>query len=116
MYPCLKALKALGGSGTNEEILDKVIELEKYPADIQQVQHKDNRQTVLNYRLAWAKSYLKVVGAIVARPMAITAIRRRHLPRQTQQILPAAHARGGRCRSWNQARYLLIFSCCAAGA
>src|SRR5262249_16039627 len=29
---------------------------------------------------------------------------------------PAAHARGGRRRSWNQARYLLIFSRCAAGA
>jgi hypothetical protein len=27
-----------------------------------------------------------------------------------------AHARGGRRRSWNQARYLLIFSRCAAGA
>jgi hypothetical protein len=29
---------------------------------------------------------------------------------------PAPHARGGRRRSWNQARYLLIFSRCAAGA
>jgi len=28
----------------------------------------------------------------------------------------AAHARGGLRRSWNQARYLLIFSRCAAGA
>jgi hypothetical protein len=27
-----------------------------------------------------------------------------------------AHARGGRRRSWNQTRYLLIFSRCAAGA
>jgi hypothetical protein len=46
MFPCLKALKALGGSGTNEETLDKVIELEKYHPDIRQLQHKDNRQTV----------------------------------------------------------------------
>jgi HdeA/HdeB family len=29
---------------------------------------------------------------------------------------PAAHARGGRRRSWNQGRYLLIFSRCTAGA
>ena len=28
----------------------------------------------------------------------------------------APHARGGRRRSWNQTRYLLIFSRCAAGA
>jgi hypothetical protein len=29
---------------------------------------------------------------------------------------PTAHARGGRRRSWNQARYLLIFSRWAVGA
>jgi restriction system protein len=64
LFPCLKALKALGGSGTNEELLDKVIELEKYSADVQQAQHSDHRQTALNYRLAWAKTYLKRAGAI----------------------------------------------------
>lgn len=64
MFPVLKALKALGGSGTNEEILDKVCELEKYPAEVQQVQHTDQQQTALNYRLAWAKTYLKRVGAL----------------------------------------------------
>jgi restriction system protein len=64
MFPCLKALKALGGSGTNEEILDKVSEIEKFPADVQQAQHTDHRQTALNYRLAWAKTYLKRVGAL----------------------------------------------------
>lgn len=64
IFPCLKALKALGGSGTNEEILDKVIELEKYPADVQQAQHSDHRQTALNYNLAWARTYLRLVGAL----------------------------------------------------
>jgi restriction system protein len=64
LFPCLRALKALGGSGNNEEILDKVIEIEKYALDVQQAQHTDNRQTALSYRLAWAKTYLRVVGAI----------------------------------------------------
>jgi restriction system protein len=64
MFPCLKALKALSGSGTNEEILDKVCELEKYPAEIQQVQHSDKRQSALNYSLAWARTYLRLGGAI----------------------------------------------------
>ncbi len=63
-FPCLKALKALGGSGNNEELLDKVCELEKYPPDVQQALHTDHQQTALNYRLAWAKSYLKRVNAI----------------------------------------------------
>lgn len=64
LYPCLKALKALGGSGTNEEILDKACELEKYSDDIQKAQHLDHRQTALDYRLAWARTYLKSFDAL----------------------------------------------------
>jgi restriction system protein len=60
----LKALKAMGGSGTNEELLAKVIEVGNIPADVQAVPHTDHRQTKLNYNLAWAKTYLKKVGAI----------------------------------------------------
>jgi len=45
-------------------MLSKIIELEKIPPDIQAVQHTDHRQTKLNYNLAWAKTYLKKVGAI----------------------------------------------------
>src|ERR1700745_1077131 len=64
MWPTLEALKAMGGSGTNEELLAKVIEVGKIPPDVQAVQHTDHRQTKLNYNLAWAKTYLKKVGAI----------------------------------------------------
>jgi hypothetical protein len=31
MWPALKALKAMGGSASNEELLAKIIELEKIP-------------------------------------------------------------------------------------
>jgi len=51
------------GSGTNEEILAKVIELEAIPADVQAVQH-DVYQTALSYNLAWARTYLKKARAI----------------------------------------------------
>src|SRR6266851_7917558 len=64
MWPALDALKAMGGSGTNEELLAKVIEVANIPPDVQAVQHTDHRQTKLNYNLAWAKTYLKKVGAI----------------------------------------------------
>lgn len=64
MRPTLKALKAMGGSGTNSEILEKVIELEGYPEEVQDLIHTDNAQTKLNYNLAWAKTYLKKVGAL----------------------------------------------------
>jgi restriction system protein len=64
MWPTLQALKAMAGSATNEELLAKVNELEGYSPEVQAVQHSDNRRTKLNYNLAWAKTYLKKVGAI----------------------------------------------------
>jgi len=64
MWPTLRALKEMGGSGTNEELLSKIIELQQIPPEIQAVQHSDHRQSKLNYNLAWAKTYLKKVGAI----------------------------------------------------
>ncbi len=65
MIPALKALKAMGGSASNnKELLDKVIELEAYPEDVQDYLHTDHRQTKLNYNLAWAKTYLRKVGAV----------------------------------------------------
>lgn len=64
MWPTLTALKAMGGSASNEELLAKIIEIEKIPEAVQTFIHTDNRQTKLNYNLAWAKTYLKRVGAI----------------------------------------------------
>ena len=64
LWPTMKALKALGGSASNEELLDKVIELEKLPDGVTSVIHTDNRQTKLNYNLAWSRTNLKSIGAI----------------------------------------------------
>jgi restriction system protein len=64
MWPTLEALKGMGGSGTNEELLTKVIEVANISAEVQAVQHTDHRQSRLNYNLAWAKTYLKKIGAI----------------------------------------------------
>jgi len=60
----MNALKALGGSASNEELLEKVIELEHLPDDITSIMHSDNRQTRLNYNLAWARTNLKKLGAV----------------------------------------------------
>jgi restriction system protein len=64
MWPALKALKAMGGSASNEELLAKIIEPEKIPENIQSYLHTDHRQTRLGYNLAWARTYLQRVGAI----------------------------------------------------
>lgn len=74
MFPCLNALKSLGGSGTNEEILDRICELEKIPDDVQRVQGSNHGQTLLGYRLAWARSFLKKVGAVQNTDRGVWAI------------------------------------------
>jgi len=61
--PVLDAIRALGGSGSNTEIDEKVAELLKLSdSDINRI-HKGNR-TQLSYRIAWAKNYLKRYGLV----------------------------------------------------
>ena len=64
--PVLKAMNALGGSGSIEEIYDKVVELEHFPDDVVAVLHdpEKSNQTQLGYRLAWARTYLKKFGML----------------------------------------------------
>ena len=52
LWPTLKALKAMGGSGSNDELLAKVIEIEQVPEAVASFIHTDNRQTKLGYNLA----------------------------------------------------------------
>ena len=64
IYSTIKALKHLGGSGTNDEIFDAVISVESFPPEIVDIKHKDGRLSLLEYRLAWARTYMKKVDAI----------------------------------------------------
>ena len=64
MWPTLKALRALGGSATIQELVDKIIELEHYPEDVQNFSHTNGKDTKLEYNSAWARTFLKKVGAI----------------------------------------------------
>ena len=61
MNPLLKALHELGGSGSIEEIAQKVAELSNLPEDILNIPHNPEKssQTEIEYRLAWARTYLK---------------------------------------------------------
>ena len=64
MWPALQALKDIGDSATNQELLDQVVLLMEISEDIQGVPHKDGPTTEVAYRLAWARTYLKKAGAI----------------------------------------------------
>jgi len=62
--PLLKALHELGGSGSIEEINNKVIELQNYPIEIIDLLHGDGPTTEIEYRLAWARTWLKKYGLL----------------------------------------------------
>lgn len=65
MNPLFQALKNLGGSGTIEEINQKVFETEKIPDNILEVPHGEKgSSSEVEYRLAWARTYLKKFGIL----------------------------------------------------
>lgn len=66
MNPLLEALHELGGSGSIEEIAQKVVELSDLPENLLNVSHNPEKssQTEIEYRLAWARTYLKKYGLL----------------------------------------------------
>jgi restriction system protein len=61
-WPTVMALRALGGSGSNAEIDEKVIEQQGFSEEEQSILHKNGPMTEIGYRLHWARSYLKGMG------------------------------------------------------
>lgn len=66
MNPLLHALHELGGSGSIEEINETVISGLDLPDDILEIPHNPEKsnQTEIEYRLAWARTYLKKYGIL----------------------------------------------------
>ena len=66
MNPLLQALHELGGSGSVDEIYEKVVEKLDLPEEILDILHNPEKsnQTKVEYRLAWARTYLKKYGIL----------------------------------------------------
>lgn len=65
LLPTLKAMKILGGSGSIEEINGKVYEIAKIDEQTLTIPHKEGRLlSEVDYRMAWARTYLKKFGMI----------------------------------------------------
>jgi len=66
MNPIIQALKMLGGSGTIEEINSKATEIANLSDEQLEVPHGSEKgsYTEVEYRLAWARTYLKKYGIL----------------------------------------------------
>jgi restriction system protein len=74
MNPILQALREGGGTLTNEEIVDAVVRLMHLPdAVVDRKQHGQNMGEV-EYRIAWAKSYLKKAGYLTQSTRGVWAL------------------------------------------
>ncbi|MBO9578621.1 MAG: restriction endonuclease [Microbacteriaceae bacterium] len=62
--PTMRALRALGGSGSISEIVEKVIQLEAFSEEQQSVLHRGGPESKIGYRIAWARTYLKYFGFV----------------------------------------------------
>jgi restriction system protein len=65
LIPTLKALQELGGSGSIEEINNKVYSIAKISDEILQIPHgEEGTSSEVNYRLGWSRTYLKKFGLL----------------------------------------------------
>jgi restriction system protein len=65
LIPTLKALTKLGGSGTIEEINEKVYQIANLSEDVLKIPHDETGlRSEIDYRLAWSRTYLKKYGLI----------------------------------------------------
>jgi restriction system protein len=64
LLPTIQALQILGGSGTTEEIYDKVVQILNLPDKVLEITHGSTSQSEVEYRLAWSRTYLKKYGLL----------------------------------------------------
>jgi restriction endonuclease Mrr len=89
LQPTLDALHALDGQATNVQIYEWVVKRLTLPDKVVQRLHKPNGSlTEIQYRMMWARTYLRQVGLIDS-PVRSTWVLT-ELGQQTRQIDPAA--------------------------
>ncbi len=64
LLPTLQALQVLGGSGTTEEIYDKVAQILNLPDEVLEIPHGSTSHSAVEYRLGWSRTYLKKYGLL----------------------------------------------------
>ena len=64
LWPTLKALERIGGSASIQELSSRIAMDMALPDEVLDILHKDGPQTEVDYRAAWARTHLKMIGTI----------------------------------------------------
>src|SRR4051794_32606591 len=65
LWPTLLAIRELGHTAKLDEIDERVIESQGFTEEQMSVLHKNGPRSEIEYRLAWARTYLKGMEALV---------------------------------------------------
>jgi restriction system protein len=96
IWATLEAVRELGGSGANREIAAKALAVGDFTDDQRAVLHRGvGPETEIAYRVAWARTNLKAVGALVNSRRGVWSITEigRSLSREDINAIPAEYAR-----------------------
>jgi restriction system protein len=106
LWPTLQAVIAMDGSGRIDEINRTVIEREGFDEAQQGVQHGDGPRTEIEYRLAWARTYLKGMGLLENSSRGVWSVTEKGRQVEHGQLsdLHAAYTREARERSRRRQR------------
>lgn len=64
MDPTVQALKRLGGSASIDELVPEIVRLLGLPQEVADIPHGVTGRTELEYRAAWARTYLRKAGLL----------------------------------------------------
>ncbi len=73
-WPVLQAIRTLGGSAHISDISEEVARQEGYTEELLLIMHPGTRQTEIDYRLAWARTELKKIGALTNSTRGVWAL------------------------------------------
>lgn len=84
LNPTLRALRRLGGSASITELLERIVEDLRLPQEVVEQPHPGRGNRIeLEYRLAWARTYLKNYGLITNSARGVWVLTPRGLEQQT---------------------------------
>lgn len=86
IVPTVVALVQLGGSGTVEEINNKVYGIANIPEKILMIPHGEDGRSEIDYRLAWSRTYLRKFGLLENSARGVWALSNPHV--NTDQLDP----------------------------
>lgn len=88
LWPTLQAAIGLGGSASIAELDAAVVDGEQFSADQQSVLHGDGPLTEIQYRLGWARTYLKGMGLLTNSKRGVWTVTEAGQNASQEQMVP----------------------------